>query len=440
MPSSFAARCSLLAMLLLLAMALSAHAADPFPLQDGDTWVMGGDSITAQHLHSNYFEAFCYARYPQLKFRFRNAGVGGDTIPKLIARFDWDVAAWKPTVVSVELGMNDQGGFSVEQYIANMTTLVERIRSSGARPVMLTSSPVNEGGMNPASSRNAKLSQYAKALEAFAKKQDIPFADQFHELVDLWGRNKPRENLSNLINSVTVAAKDDKLIGVEHLRQFVAAQASDPEPKISLMGDPVHPGPTGQLTMAAALLKELGASTLVSTAEIAAGGEVVAAKGCTITETSANGGKLSFTRLDECLPFPIPDDARPVLPLYPPILELSQYTLKVSGLPREQYELRVNGELLGKRTAKELAAGVNLTSFSAGPIAVQGKAILAAVALKEGLVGQWRSQSRMAAAPDAAANIKELLAATTKSVEAADVKIREAAQPKPLKFEIAPVK
>src|ERR1700683_2092954 len=87
------------------------RAGDKFPLKDGDTWVMVGDSITAQHLHSNYFEAFCYARYQKLTFRFRNSGVGGDTVPKVLARFDWDVAPWKPTVVSVELGMNDQGGF-----------------------------------------------------------------------------------------------------------------------------------------------------------------------------------------------------------------------------------------------------------------------------------------------------------------------------------------
>lgn len=71
----------------------TARAAEGFPLKDGDTWVMAGDSITAQHLHSNYFEAFCFARYPQLTFRFRNSGVGGDTIPKVLARFEWDVAA-----------------------------------------------------------------------------------------------------------------------------------------------------------------------------------------------------------------------------------------------------------------------------------------------------------------------------------------------------------
>src|SRR5579872_3649278 len=88
-----------------------------FPLKDGDIWVMAGDSITAQHLHSNYFEAFCFARYPKLKFAFRNSGIGGHTVPSTLARFKWDVAAWKPTVVSVELGMNDQGGYTVEKYI-----------------------------------------------------------------------------------------------------------------------------------------------------------------------------------------------------------------------------------------------------------------------------------------------------------------------------------
>src|ERR1051325_2708170 len=124
---------------------VSSLAAAEFPLKDGDTWVMAGDSITAQHLHSNYYEAYCFARYPKLTFRFRNSGVGGDTIPKVIARFDWDVAAWKPTVVSVELGMNDQHQVTTDQFVANMPRLLERSRAAGARPVLFTSSPINNG-------------------------------------------------------------------------------------------------------------------------------------------------------------------------------------------------------------------------------------------------------------------------------------------------------
>ena len=106
-----------LSVLIVLATALhvaSTSAQAEFPLKDGDIWVMAGDSITAQHLHTNYFEAFCFARYPSLKFSFRNSGVGGHTIPTTLARFDYDIAGWQPTVVSVELGMNDQGGTPTE--------------------------------------------------------------------------------------------------------------------------------------------------------------------------------------------------------------------------------------------------------------------------------------------------------------------------------------
>src|SRR6478752_2784800 len=151
--------------LLLIAMTAgsAAAAAEPgttFPLKDGDVWVMAGDSITAQHLHSNYFEAFCYARYPQLKFAFRNSGVGGHTIPSTLARFDYDVAGWKPTIVSVELGMNDAGGTMTDKFVSNMGTMVARIKGVQARPVILSASPINNGETTGKLNQNARLDEY----------------------------------------------------------------------------------------------------------------------------------------------------------------------------------------------------------------------------------------------------------------------------------------
>src|SRR5436305_1931517 len=134
----------LLALALVLVAPAASRSAD-FPLKDGDTWVMVGDSITAQKQHSNYFEAFCYARYPNLTFRFRNSGVSGDTLTSAMKRFDYDAAAWKPSIVSVELGMNDKGGSSLEQYMTNMKKMTEMIRETKARPVFLSASAVNDG-------------------------------------------------------------------------------------------------------------------------------------------------------------------------------------------------------------------------------------------------------------------------------------------------------
>ena len=415
-----------------------------FPLKQGDTWVMAGDSITAQHLHSNYFEAFCFARYPQLKFVFRNSGVGGHTIPSTLARFDYDIAAWKPTVVSVELGMNDKGGTPTDKFVANMTTMVERIRSVKARPIILSASPVNDGTTMANLGGNQRLHEYAVALKEFSTKEQIPYADQFHALVDVWGLNKSKETMAGTILKLKQASADDALVGVEHLRAFLAAQAKSPLPLVSMQGDAVHPGPPGQLMMAAALLKALGADGFVSSLTLAADGKVVEAKGCKVDGLKAEAGRIEFDRLDERLPFPIPEDAQTVTAFYPTILDLSQYTLKVTGLKDGSYSMKINGIASATLTSKELANGVNLTALSpiapatVNPITAQSRAILSAVANKENLVGQWRGQSKQASAPGAAPELQEKLALVTKTVEEADEKIRQAAKPQKLHFEIAP--
>jgi len=416
-----------------------------FPLKDGDVWVMAGDSITAQHLHSNYFEAFCYARYPSVKFAFRNSGVGGHTIPTTLARFDYDIAAWKPTVVSVELGMNDKGGTPTDKFVGNMTTMVGRIRGIQARPVILAASPVNNGDTMAKLGGNQRLHEYAVALKEYCAKEGIPFADQFHLLLDLWGANKPKENLANAVNSLKSLAADDGVAGVEHLRAFLSAQEKNPQKPVSMQGDPVHPGPPGQLMMAAALLKDLGADGFVSSAVLDAGGRLVEAKGCTIDGVKADGGKVEFDRLDERLPFPIPDDARQVVAFYPTILDLSRYTLKVTGLAGTAYALKINSVIAATVSGKDFDAGINLTaagpvpqSKDLSPIVAQMRAILSAVSAKEGIVGQWRSLSQKAHAAGADPVLKEQLAALTRKVEEADAKIREAARPQKLHFEIAP--
>jgi len=420
-------------------------AAADFPLKEGDIWVMAGDSITAQHLHSNYFEAFCFARYPKMKFAFRNSGVGGHTIPSTLARFDYDIAAWRPTVVSVELGMNDKGGTATDKFIGNMGSMVERIRGLKARPVIFAASPVNNGETMKNLGGNKRLDEYATALKDFCAKEQIPYADQFHDLVDIWGKNKPREAVANSIGALKSAAQDDSLAGVDHLRAFLAAQEKAPLKPVSMQGDAVHPGPPGQLMMAAALLKDLGAQGFVSSATVDAAGKATDSKGCTIDAIKAEDGKLTFDRLDDCVPFPIPDEARAVLSLYPTILELSQYTLKVTGLKAGNYIVKINGVPTATLSAKELDAGINLSAFGpspqskdVNPVAAQGKAILAAVAAKEGIVGGWRGLSQKAHAKDAAPELKDQLAAMTKKVEEADVKIREAAKPQKLHFDIVP--
>ena len=162
---------------------------------------------------------------------------------------------------------------------------------------------MNDGSTMDKLGGNARLNEYAVALKKFATEQKAPFADQFHALIDVWGKNKPREALANEIDAVKALAKDDKLAGVEHLKAFLAEQAKDPITAVSMKGDAVHPGEPGQLMMAAALLKDLGADGFVSDARVDANGKPAQAKGCTIDAYKpADDGHVIFDRVDDSIP------------------------------------------------------------------------------------------------------------------------------------------
>ncbi|HBC85444.1 MAG TPA: hypothetical protein DCZ94_00670 [Lentisphaeria bacterium] len=415
-----------------------ANAQGEFPLKDGDTWIMVGDSITAQRLHTNYIEAFCYARFPNLTFCFRNSGVGGDTIPKVLARFNYDVAAWNPSVVSVELGMNDKGGFSTEKFMENMGTLLGRIREIKARPVLLSPSPVNNGSSTAKlDGGNAKLQEYAAALKTLSEKEKIPYANQFGLLVDFWAANKPNETLSNTLGSMKgMLAAQPNMDGADHLKAFLEVWAKKDKQPVTMMGDAVHPGATGQLTMAAALLSELKAPGLVSTATIdASAGTAGEAVQCKIENVKMDGDKLSFDRLDNSLPFPVPNDARAVLAITDGVEKLSQYMLTVNGLKAARYDVSIDGVNVATVAAADLAKGWNMGLLEKGPIADQCRSILQLVGSKEGIVSSWRNVSKAVQGGDAGQ--KEQLEKLTQQTKDADAKIRAAAKPKQHRFELS---
>jgi hypothetical protein len=193
------------------------------------------------------------------------------------------------------------------------------------------------------------------------------------------------------------------------------------------------------------LLKGLGAEKFVSSVTISGG--KAEAKGCAVREVKEANGGVAFDRLDESLPFPIADSARAVMSISPEVAEMSQYTLAVKELKDGSYELKVGGVASGKFTAKQLADGINLTDLApvpgakdVNPIVAQMRAVLKAVEDKEVVVGQWRTLSKQAHAKGADAKLKDDLAAMTKKVEDADQKIRDAAKPKKLHFEVLPAK
>jgi lysophospholipase L1-like esterase len=420
-----------LALVLLLPSA-PARAAEPaLKLKDNDVWVMAGDSITAQRQHTNFIEAFYRTRHPKLNLHFRNSGIGGNTTGSVLARFDYDVAAWKPTIVSVELGMNDVGG-NQENYIKGMKQLIEKIRAIPAQPVLISSSPVNDGSVmgDWKSTRCEKIHPFTEALKKLAEEEKVVFVDQYHPLIDLWGQNR-RKGEAEAIKKGTWPPPATPAPPAPAPGEKPAPAKAPPLPPslINLEGDPVHPGSVGQYTMAATILKGLKAEGEVSSATINAEGKMVVAKRCKITDATAKDGKLSFTRLDEASPWPIAPRSKSAIELLPEMLKLSEYTLRVTGLADGDYRVSINGKPAATVSAKDLAAGWNIASALDGALGDRANAINALINKLQGpLNNEWRAASKDKDAGK--------LAAAQKAIEACEAEIQAAVQPAPLLFVI----
>src|SRR5262249_6843412 len=144
-------RLALIALLVLWPASL--HAAEPAPsgdffFKDGDVVVMIGDSITEQHLYSNYVEMWTVTRFPAWKLTFRNTGIGGDTSTGGKGRFQRDVVRYNPTAMTVDFGMNDggYGGFNEDRfnkYMDGLQSMAEQAKAAKIRVAWVTPQPLD---------------------------------------------------------------------------------------------------------------------------------------------------------------------------------------------------------------------------------------------------------------------------------------------------------
>ena len=409
----------------------TATAADKFFIHNNDRVVFLGDSITEQRLYTTYLEAYTLSRYPKWNLTFRNVGWGGDTSwlrqrahpdeaklfaadpeaqqkmveQSVAAGLGRDVLPLKPTAVTINFGMNDHAYQAFRKdifraYVRSQTQLAKVLEANGARVAFLTPQPIEDKRPDPDKDvRNISLREFSDGLKQVAVAEHARFADQFDPYMAI----------------------------------MMKARADDPNALIG-GGNAVHPGPPGHLIMAWAILKGLGAPALVSTAEIRIKQEKAkagSAKQCKITNLQAEGGDISFDRMDACLPLPIDSRALPALKLAPILNDLSRYELKVTGLPAAKYDVTIDGEPAGTVTQEELAAGWNMTTAD-GPIAKQNAELLKLVFEKNNVFfDRWRKvqldPKRQAELPALDQKIADL-----------ETRINEVRQPKPHHFELKP--
>ena len=346
---------------ILAAMASVIAFAEAPKFKDGDRVCFIGDSITHQARYHTQIVLFYTTRFPQMQLTTWNCGFAGDTAGGAVKRYDWDIAPHKPTVATIMLGMNDvsrglyaegQTGPEVEakrreaiaNRIANIERLAERLSQDGTRIIFLTPSLFDQTG----NQKTDKLTGVNDALKACADADRKLAARLGASLVDF---NGPMEAINR------------------------AGQAKDPG--FTTVGpDRVHPGPVGHLVMAYLFLKEQGLSSTVAQMEIdAAQSKIVKQDNCRISLLTAKDGGVSFTSLANALPFPVDSANEKALELVSFTDDLNKEMLKVSGLPRGNYELSIDGRSIRTITAAALNNGINLATISETPQYEQAKEV-----------------------------------------------------------------
>ncbi len=321
-------------------------AQDSFYLKNGDRIVFYGDSITEQRLYTTFVETFVLTRFPQLRMNFVHSGVGGDRVTggwagEIDLRLNRDVFAYKPTVMTIMLGMNDGSYQAFDEGIFNtyktgyrhildsVKSRLPEIKLTLIQPSPfddVTRSPEFEGGYN------SVLIRYGQLVKELAEGE--------------------KQTVANLNSSVLSALEK--------------AKATNTELSKKIIEDRVHPGPAGHLLMAGALLKAWKAPPVVTAVEIDAAQMKVARQVNTEVRNLNGAENLEWNQLDKSLPMPLDlkDEVMQLALHSSDFLEtLDQQTLKVTGLKASQYQLKIDGVELGLFTKEQLATGINLAEL-----------------------------------------------------------------------------
>lgn len=190
------------AWLVLMASAVPA-AAGSFLLGDedrvvffGDRQVYLGDPRSQRPTFGAQVESFVRVRYPALKTRFWHYGENStSTAADGNARFDDQVAPWKPTVIVLSFGLDDAGleafdAAKLETFKSEMRKLIERSKAIGAKVWVVTppSPEPNKRRQLQELDYDAVIGKYAEAVRGLGAELSVSVLDWYQAMVEYRSR------------------------------------------------------------------------------------------------------------------------------------------------------------------------------------------------------------------------------------------------------------
>jgi lysophospholipase L1-like esterase len=181
--------------------ALAQDGADPasrqIQLKKGDRIIFFGDSLTALAIKDrNVPEGKGYV--PVVRAALQEHGVevdavatGGHKVTDLLKRVDQGVLSLKPTIVVIQIGVNDaSAGVTPELFKSQLEELIGKLQQGGARVIQRTCTCRIEG-YDPENAMDKKLDALAAVARAIAREKQLPLVDLRQAFINYWKTNNP---------------------------------------------------------------------------------------------------------------------------------------------------------------------------------------------------------------------------------------------------------
>ncbi len=213
-------------------------------IKAGQQIVAMGDSITEAGGYLRVIDTVLARQYPELKLpKVINAGKSGNKAEDMVARFEKDVIARKPDIVTISVGINDvwhrvdkpHDPQVLEQFTQNLERMVQMAQEAGAQVIVLSPTVIEE---DATSEGNQRLKMYVEAGRQVAQRRKAQFVNLHQTFLKVVNY---RKRLEKPVSAASTAPAE----GRQHHQ---------------LTSDGVHMKPMGDTMMAVGVLRALGVS------------------------------------------------------------------------------------------------------------------------------------------------------------------------------------
>ena len=344
----------------------------PEPFVNGDRVVFAGNSITENGFYETYVWLYYITHFPEKKITVFNGGIGGDVARQIYIRLDSDLLAKKPTVLTINFGMNDSRYFEYWMHKDKIDSVrksaidtsykwFEKIRDKvNAYPtlkkIMIASSPYDEtvkNGKDPFWGKFKTMEGIVAFQKTEAEKNKWAYVDLFYPMTEMDQKGQQKDTAFTLTGP-----------------------------------DRIHPGNAGHFVMAYLFLKAQGLANkpIANVVVDAKSNKIIKTDNATISSINKKDDAVSFKYLSKSLPFPIDSSSRvwmnpqkqfEALNVIPFIKEFDEEMLTIKNLDAaKNYVLKIDGNDIKTFTGAELNDGINLATLSNTPQYQQAKKVM----------------------------------------------------------------